>query len=980
MKKGLLAELGDRNTQHGLAEFATAGPTVACRRRCCGPVGLCLTLLLFSPGGAGAADDPQAPILRVDGVAIVSMRPAVRVGEQWFVPLSPLVTALGATLSLMPGAQSFHVMRRDGVVVDYDGHTGRFRQGSMLLGDLQNFRQVQLTGPAENLLFPLSGAVILLGISAREDLINNVLEIESQPSNGGSSKDAPRFQPSKLDYMYNLGGSGHIFGQYVNLRGEALMGGNRLLGALMIGEGSSGGMPQFRSASIRLELPHGRAVTVGDQATWAAVEAMGTAVRGVGYEQPIGGFLAQFEAGRAVSSVNAAAGSAGIARFDTDFMGLGMRRSFKTADASRRATLSLQADAFRGSARKGVTFGLAYEDQLWRNQFRLQTLAGSFSGDSEREIPLPVVPAVTEPVLLVDPAFAGGSVTVPPVLESRPIHVEGPGYGFSITDNFNPFHNKWVLMGLWELYSRNFLTVRDTSRFNAVRRRAASTTLQPITHLSFNGGINDSAYSLGTAEVSRGYNYGANASLPLEVPVQLGYFRTIQSMSGQSNGRFDMAQYSLQLPRLGRYSIGGAFSDFTFNGTAGHLVNGTLSGNFSRRGNVTLHYQSQLGNGTNAGVDWSGEVGRKRNGYIRLGVERQMARGVDTFYAPVVSFGLPLPRGQVLTLSYMGMRGSSMLQLTLGGSLLGHREMLQVDGVSAMLVQAPLTGQVYWDKNGNGKFDSGVDRPIPQLQITLDGQQSTVTDAFGYFRFDHVDPGTHRLRAGMESVPASLVFADGEEHMSAVIPYRENRQDFRAVEAGQIRGRVMIEEEGFFVKAPPLKPAPDVHILSSRDRDSFTEGDGVFVLGDLVPGTYVLHLDPASIPRGLVPSPASRSVVVKPGQTATDVEFRLARPVIEKQAPPIKSDATPGHAPSTGPATHPAPLFEAEVVRMGTRHPELTGNPVEPQAEFEVGIHRPGQALREEFEGQPDHSVATVPATAADSRPAPVQRRATTLP
>jgi hypothetical protein len=179
---------------------------------------------------------------------------------------------------------------------------------------------------------------------------------------------------------------------------------------------------------------------------------------------------------------------------------------------------------------------------------------------------------------------------------------------------------------------------------------------------------------------------------------------------------------------------------------------------------------------------------------------------------------------------------------------------------------------------------------MPRLQISLDGEQTNLTDAFGFFHFDHVNPGTHRLRAAMETVPASLVFADGEEHMAAVIPHRENRQDFRTVESGQIRGRVMVAQEGLFDKEPPLNPFPDAHILTSRDRDTFSERDGEFLLGDLAPGTYVVRLDPAAIPRGLVATPATRTVQVKPGQSTGGADFRLDRPVIVRPVPPAYAD------------------------------------------------------------------------------------------
>src|ERR1035441_5495833 len=139
-------------------------------------VWVCLTACLLPLIWARAADDPVAPILRVDGVAIVSLRPATRVGEEWFVPLAPIADAVGATLSVIPGSHGFRVLRRDGVIVDYDSSTGRFRQGNMLVGELQDFRQVQITGQVGSVLFPLTGAVILLGVTVREDVLANVLE------------------------------------------------------------------------------------------------------------------------------------------------------------------------------------------------------------------------------------------------------------------------------------------------------------------------------------------------------------------------------------------------------------------------------------------------------------------------------------------------------------------------------------------------------------------------------------------------------------------------------------------------------------------------------------------------------------------------------------------------------------------------------------------------------------------------------------
>jgi hypothetical protein len=627
---------------------------------------------------ARTADDAMAPTIRVDGVAVVSLRPATRVGEEWFVPLTAIATAVGATLNAIPGSQGFRVMRRDGTVVDYDGSTGRFRQGNMIVGELRNFRDLQIAGPLDSLLFPLTGEVILLGVTVREDLLANVLEIESLPPVSGNNANGPRFQASKLDYLYSLTTVDQELGQYFSLNGEALLGMNRLSGSLLLSMVPGSHVPQFQQGSLRLDLPYQRTILLGDQGTYAGVDALGNAIRGLGYEQPLGGFQAEVQAGRAASSVSISLGSSGIALYDTDFAGFSLRRTFRTANKRRRANLSFGGNVFQGPTRKGDTFGVAYTDLLLANQFKVQALVGSFSGDSDRQILAPVIPGLTPQTPAAEAAAGSGTAVLPVVLESQSIHVQGAGYGYGVTDSFNPIHGRWVLMGSWELYSRNVLTVLANSRFSAQKRKSASTALQPIRHLSFSGGISDSSYTLGPPDQSRGYNYGANASPPIGVPMQLGYFRIIQTATGVTTGRFDLTQYSLQSPHIGRFAAGAAFSEFQFNGQTGHLVNGTFSANMERWGRLGFHYQSQLTNNTNAGVDWSGQFGKKKNGILRVGVERETARGQASIFAPVVTLRLPLPRGQLLNLSYISMRGLSMLQVNLGGSLLGGREMLDV--------------------------------------------------------------------------------------------------------------------------------------------------------------------------------------------------------------------------------------------------------------------------------------------------------------
>ena len=140
-----------------------------------------LVALAYLAGATGAAQSPQQYSLKVNGSPVSAMRPATRISGEWYVPITPVAKALGADLKVDAKTQSLRVLRSDGVTTSYDGTTGRILQGSLVLGQVKNFRLIQLNAGLENLLFPLDGLVALLGITAREDTDQAVLVIESLP-------------------------------------------------------------------------------------------------------------------------------------------------------------------------------------------------------------------------------------------------------------------------------------------------------------------------------------------------------------------------------------------------------------------------------------------------------------------------------------------------------------------------------------------------------------------------------------------------------------------------------------------------------------------------------------------------------------------------------------------------------------------------------------------------------------------------------
>ena len=157
------------------------------------------------------AQAPQEYALRINGNPIVTTRPAVRVAGEWFVPLAPVARALGSDLKLDPTAQSFRIVRGDGVTASYDAASGRILQGAVLAAQVANFRQIQLNVGVDNILFPLDGVIALFGVTVREDFDRQILEIESLPSTGASGS-AGGFGTS---YAYRNFSNGTPFGTLI---------------------------------------------------------------------------------------------------------------------------------------------------------------------------------------------------------------------------------------------------------------------------------------------------------------------------------------------------------------------------------------------------------------------------------------------------------------------------------------------------------------------------------------------------------------------------------------------------------------------------------------------------------------------------------------------------------------------------------------------------------------------------------------------
>jgi hypothetical protein len=922
-------------------------------------VALTLMLVLFA---APAATQTQAgpPTLRVNGAPLVTARPMVQVGNEWQVPLAAIARALSIDLAAASDGFTILVRRRDGTSLTYDTRTGEIRSGFVLLGRVDNPQQVPAIGPLDNLMFPLSGAVALLGVNVRTDPDENALILEPAESLPSGLQNAERhLQFTKLDYNYGLVTNGSQTGQFTSLKGEGVFRGARLEGAAMFSHAPGLGFLNMTQGILRIEMPQSRTLLLGDQASFSGVDALSNTVRGIGYQRPWGKFEMDVYAGRAAGATLAGLGSSGVARFDTNLIGLSLRRKFKHSE------LSMATDFFRGAQRRGESVGIAYSGLFARNTYKFQAAFGVFSGFSDRTILVPGN-STTAPGLFstaVKPV-SDNSVPVDPstgiIQQNVPVYVNGAAAGFSAADLFSPV-KQLSISGQWERYGKDFLTARDDSRFDAVDSRSYSATLRPIQILTLNYGQSDRTFLIGEGR-SRSVNYGANLGLPWLKGLQLGVVETVLRDDTSPLGKFSFTQYSISAPRIKRYTAIASYSISRFGGERVGNLSAAVVADYQRKGQFGIHAQTQVGSTSRFGADWSHNIANKFD--LRFGVDQLTSRDGNSLL-PQVSLRVPSWKGHTIQVTYIADRNNHTLQFQIGGPLLHGRELTRSlnGGTPSMMVQSALIGQVYYDVDGNGAFSSG-DRGLAGIRIWLDGVQVAETNAQGNYRFFPVSPGAHTLKAEMAGVPADLVFADSIEHTVAVVPYAANTHQFRVIRTGRIVGHVTFLDYSEDAEHPVARAFPDAHVMLSGDRETFSEINGSFLAGDLPPGTYEVRLDPASLPEGYLPRVPRYSVVVKPGEASSEILFTLAVPpraIEDRNLPELDVPLT---------RKRPVPEPVEDLLSKAKKKTEKKSVPQE--MHYESGEKIPEDPGDNPPSAAPPVPPAPVPAPSAPPVPAPV--------
>lgn len=204
-------------------------------------------------------------------------------------------------------------------------------------------------------------------------------------------------------------------------------------------------------------------------------------------------------------------------------------------------------------------------------------------------------------------------------------------------------------------------------------------------------------------------------------------------------------------------------------------------------------------------------------------------------------------------------------------------------------IKARVEGEAFIDENGNGKRDE-LEQGIGDLILRID-QTLARTDKGGRFRFPPLQPGEYELE--IRDLPVELTAAvplpigislEAGETEYVAIPLRR---------AAAIAGMVFNDSNRNGTRDEGELGLRGVRLALSGEgieRDTFTDEAGQFLFPDLLPGEYLLRLDPATLPERFEPTtPTDMELLLEPGEVRR-VEFGAAekeREIVITFQPPV---------------------------------------------------------------------------------------------
>lgn len=773
---------------------------------------------------------------------------ARRVAGKVTVPIAAVANALGDRVNADPAERTVTVSRQSGITSVLDIKLGQVRADGAVILTIADQNEIAFASNPTELMLPAEIASVLLDAAITYDATRDVVIVNRGFGNlaalttAGGRSFAEIY---KADYEYNFSGYSSFAAHDLQLNAAGRIGDARFF-FMSNANMSTGRALALRTATFTLERPNGQRFAAGDIGAGNQVRFLSTNLRGGVAGIPVGGLILTAFGGR----VNSGASFQGTgeqvvkpakSRFDTNAYGFYVKPKNQN---KRTDALDFAAGAilFYGPERRG------------------ETIAGSASYNGRR------LNVVGDFGLGRFKGHAANGSTVDGIAAAAEVSAT-----FQVREDL-------TVQGRYSYIGRNFLSPQAGFR-EPVHLRSAGVNWSPKRWLS--ASLNASVISRpgDAAHQDKALNAGLNITPMNGLPrIYVSHTQTSSRTAGSS--AFTLLNVSRDFSRWR------LFVNATRVKTAGSTTLSTQVGsNFTINDTNSLEMSQSIGShrNYNGQIDWrtANLFAQRLSFSVGGGYSYSAGGGIKPYERLTAS--VRLPRETSFQVNYINASNGQTLLVSLRGTLFRKRDSARLlDGTAqAANLYAGLRGRVYQDVNLNGVYDVGVDKPQAEVKIRIDGNRYVVSDASGEYKFETVVPGDHKVYIDLTSVRADLTLLTGGEQEANLAPSTNSSMDFRLVRTGRLHGRVWLDgnENGKFDEGET--PLADIRVFTKSGRDTLTDADGFYTLGDLAPGEHTVMIDAESLPEKTILGSRGLTLQVYPGREMSDADLTVINIPVE---------------------------------------------------------------------------------------------------
>ena len=787
----------------------------------------------------------EASVIIVNERALVGPNSGAQLrGGRLFLPIATIAQALGDTLSSDATSRIVTIRRQNGTTAVFNAQLNEVREHGAVILTVSGTADLIFPPTPNELMLPAEIVAALLDVIVRRDESSAIVisrkGIQAQTIRPGA-RHAP-WEIFQIEYDYNFSRYTSSGDHSLVLRGAGRVGDARLS---FIANSSISSIhnsrPNLDGGSVRLDRPNGQSFVAGEFGTGTDVEFLSAAVRGGLVQLPFDRVRLDFFGGQTTSGIpetlppgstfnpeNLRLSSLAI-RYDTKILG-----AIVTTQTPRRSDFTFSGGAmhFGGPTRKGnvLAGGLKYISGL--NRLQADVAVGNFSGvnrDASETTGSDVALNLTGSYRLTDQVLVQGRYAyVGPTFLSPQSGLHEPTNLAAAGVSWQP--RRWLTAAV---SGSTATTPGRIGQFN--RYITATVNLAP----------DNAMPALFISHTHSGTTQLRSSDFTL-ITATKKFQRWYMFLNGSRVKSFGATSLNVQ---------GGGNIRINESNTL------EISQSFGSRGLLTGVATWQMSNLFQNRFAFSGGLGYTRSNTAPFHTSEHLSASIK------------LPRNSTLQFSYLRTQTGTTALLTLHGLVFSSRRAERaLNGPLADLNSyGAVYGRVYQDVNLNGRYDPETDKPQANVRVRVDGSRYVVSDAGGNFRIESVARGEHAVYLDLLSVRADLTLLDHTQQQITLDSSHDSVVDFRVVRTGRISGVVWLDtnENG---RMDDLEQAfADVRVVTGSGRDTLTDENGHFMIGDLPPGEHILLLDEKTLPERMRSVVGSQTVKVAAGSETVTV-------------------------------------------------------------------------------------------------------------